>query len=66
MVSEWMKHGNLNQFVTTHPHANRFELVSYPFKLSVSSATVANHITSAVGRCSEGFGPYARSGNDPR
>ena len=27
MVSEWMTHGNINQFVTAHPDANRFELV---------------------------------------
>jgi len=33
MASEWMAHGNINQYVTAHPDANRFELVcfrSYP------------------------------------
>jgi len=33
MVSEWMMNGNINQFVTTHRDANRFELVSSPSKL---------------------------------
>ena len=29
MVSEWMTNGNINQFVTTHQDANRFELVRF-------------------------------------
>ena len=29
MVSEWMTNGNINQFVTVHQDANRFELVSF-------------------------------------
>ena len=29
MVSEWMTNGNINQFVTLHQDANRFELVSF-------------------------------------
>ncbi|KAF9646793.1 kinase-like protein [Thelephora ganbajun] len=28
MVSEWMSNGNINQFVTAHQEANRFELLS--------------------------------------
>ena len=27
MVSEWMSNGNINEFVTAHWDANRFELV---------------------------------------
>ncbi|KAF9643933.1 kinase-like protein [Thelephora ganbajun] len=27
MMSEWMTNGNINQFVTAHPDANRFELL---------------------------------------
>ena len=30
MVSEWMPNGNINQFVTAHQDANRFQLVSSP------------------------------------
>ena len=32
MVSEWMTNGNINQFVTAHRDANRFNLVSSPFE----------------------------------
>jgi len=35
MVSEWMANGNIGQFITAHPHENRFELVRFPFKLLV-------------------------------
>ena len=28
-VSEWMLHGNINQFVEGHQEANRFELVGF-------------------------------------
>jgi len=38
MVSEWMVNGNINQFVKAHWDANRFELVSPPFKLLQSSS----------------------------
>ena len=42
MVSEWMSNGNINQFVSIHQDANRFELVSPPFKLlnPPSSSTI--------------------------
>ena len=30
MVSEWMKNGNINEFVEKNKHANRTELVSCP------------------------------------
>ena len=32
MVSQWMTNGNINKFIEAHPDANRFELVSFPFK----------------------------------
>ena len=31
MVSEWMKNGNINEFVRVHPERNRLELVRSPF-----------------------------------
>lgn len=40
MVSEWMTNGNINQFVMSHPDANRFELVSPRFKLLISLVDV--------------------------
>ena len=43
MMSEWMTNGNINQFVATHPHKNRFELVSYPFKLLIPSPIADNY-----------------------
>jgi len=36
MVSEWMKNGNINEFVEAHQNANRFELVSPPLELLMS------------------------------
>ena len=27
MASEWMRNGNINEFIKAHPGANRFELV---------------------------------------
>lgn len=29
MASEWMKDGNVNEFIKVHPNANRFELVRF-------------------------------------
>jgi len=33
MVSDWMVNGNINDFVKTHPDANRLELVSFSSKV---------------------------------
>ena len=66
MVSEWMTNENINQFVTAHPDANRFELVSSPFKLLTPSFVIDNYVGSLVGRRCEGPDPYARSGDDSR
>ena len=41
MVSDWMPNGNINEFVAAHRDANRFELVSSPFK-PLQSSTVVN------------------------
>ena len=49
MVSEWMSNGNINQFVTEHQDANRFELVSSPFK-SFHSPPIDNCAAHIVGR----------------
>ena len=40
MVSEWMPNGNINQSVAARRDANRFELVSPPFKLPRSSLSL--------------------------
>jgi len=37
MVSDWMENGNINDFVKTHPGANRLELVGSSIKVSPSS-----------------------------
>ena len=65
MVSEWMTNGNIREFTTAHPDANRFELVSsllrpYPWQ----SLTTIMALT--VGRCCEGIGPPAQPWNHPR
>jgi len=33
MVSEWMVHGNINDFVKAHPEVDRLGLVGFPFKV---------------------------------
>ena len=37
MVSDWMANGNINEFVKTHPDANRLELVGFSLWVSLSS-----------------------------
>jgi len=36
MVSEWMENGNVNEFVETHPDADRLGLVCVLFKVVLS------------------------------
>ena len=40
MVSRWMPNGNINEFVKNCPDANRFELVSFPFRFPPSSPSL--------------------------
>jgi hypothetical protein len=49
MVSEWMSNGNINEFVAAHQNANRFELVSSPFKPLQLSPVVNDYMAPAVG-----------------
>jgi hypothetical protein len=37
MISEWMVHGNINDFVKAHPDADRLGLVSLPFEFLLPS-----------------------------
>ena len=37
MVSEWMAHGNINEFIHVHRDVNRFELVGFRFTSDHSS-----------------------------
>ena len=34
MVSEWMKNGNVNEFLKAHADVNRLKLVCFSFKVS--------------------------------
>jgi len=36
MISEWMDHGNINEFVEKHDGINRVQLVSYGIALWVN------------------------------
>jgi len=66
MVSEWMPNGSINQFVSAHQDANRFELVCLPFKF-LYFATVADDCTALVAeRRRKGLDLYPRPGYDPR
>ena len=38
MVSEWMMNGNVNEYVTKHRNANRFELVGLSFTIGLPLA----------------------------
>ena len=49
MVSEWMPNGNINEFVTAHRDANRFELVSSQFKPLQLSPVVDDSMDPVVG-----------------
>ena len=40
MVSDWMVNGNINDFVKTHPDANRLELVGFSVKVELFSLSV--------------------------
>ena len=33
MVSEWMANGSINEFLKSHPDADRLGLVGFPFEL---------------------------------
>ena len=66
MVSRWMPNGNINEFVKMHPGANRFELVSIPFRSPPSSLLVDDYAISVAGRSRERFNLSAWSGNGPR
>ena len=59
MVSGWMANGNINEFVTAHRAANRFELVSSPFNLPALSCIIDPHTISAVGGCCKGLDSHA-------
>jgi hypothetical protein len=36
MVSEWMKNGNINEFLGKHPDADQLGLVSHPLDFSLA------------------------------
>jgi serine/threonine protein kinase len=40
MISDWMANGNINNFIKTHPDANRLELVGFALKALLSSLRV--------------------------
>jgi len=44
MISDWMVNGNINDFVKAHPDANRLELVSLSFRVSLFSLMVESFI----------------------
>jgi hypothetical protein len=65
MVSEWMTHGNINQFVRGHGDANRFELVGSPLTPPGPRFCSPSITSIAGGRC-EGLDAHAPSPNGPR
>jgi hypothetical protein len=50
MVSKWMPNGNINEFVEAHCDANRFELVSFPFRFTPPPLPVDDYVISVAGR----------------
>ena len=54
MVSEWMENGNIKEFTAAHQDANRFELVSFPFKLMEYLAIDDNYCDSGSWRILRG------------
>jgi hypothetical protein len=49
MISDWMVHGNINDFVKAHPDANRLELVCFSLRVSLSS--IDDRMTYLARRC---------------
>ena len=46
MISEWMANGNINDFVKTHPDADRLGLVCFPFEVPPSSPGVCGRLNN--------------------
>jgi len=65
-VSEWMPNGNINEFVTAHQDANRFELVRSPLKPPYPPPVTDGYVAPIALRCRKGLDLYARPGYDPR
>ena len=66
MVSEWMDHGNINEFVKTHWDANRFELVRLYFHRLPQLLPITPPPSSIAQRRRQGVNVYARARNDTR
>ena len=49
MISDWMVHGNINDFVKAHPDVNRLELVCFSLRFSLSS--IDDRMASLARRC---------------
>jgi hypothetical protein len=49
MISDWMVHGNINDFVKAHPGVKRLELVG--FSLSASVPAIDDRMIHLAGRC---------------
>ena len=66
MVSDWMVHGNITDFVKTRPDINRFALVgSHSAPSCLHFKLVDNRITALAGRRCLGSDVHTWSGNDP-
>jgi hypothetical protein len=65
MVSGWMPNGNINEFVTAHQDANKFDLVSPPPRLLQYLLVIDDYVAPVVRRSRRGPDLYARSGNGP-
>ena len=59
MVSKWMANGNINQFVTAHKEADRFELVSSHSGICNPRLPLTSS-TCAVGRRHSGLDLFTR------
>ena len=46
MISDWMDHGNINDFVKAHPDAGRPGLVSFVFEIWPASSLIIVKSTS--------------------
>ena len=65
VVTEWMEHGNINEFVREHLDKNRPELVRFSPRLLFSF--VSDVVVTAVAcRCCQGTGIYACLRNHSR
>ena len=60
VVSEWMVHGTITEFVRVNINANRLGLVGFSFEALIETSLISdNAVIAAAGRCRQGVDLHA-------